>query len=126
MARGALVVKKNMKLDALVDNLEDKTKILNAMASPFMIQISATTPVDTNTLRGSLDYKIQMDQLVIFYAAGFSEVNSFNYAYHLHSTPGWTPRKNKQSGFRWMAKALNNKSVQLDALENAAAVIKDL
>lgn len=73
------------------------------------------TPVDTNALINSLDYRLINDGKtgVVFYGAGFTP-KGFNYGLFLHKNMDWRPVKKKGANHHFLSNAFESPSYKSD------------
>ena len=73
------------------------------------------TPVDTNALINSLDYRLINDGKtgVVFYGAGFSP-KGFNYGLFLHENVEWKPIKKQDAKHHFLSNAFEDPSYKAD------------
>jgi hypothetical protein len=120
--KGVSKVKNNVgRWAAKIDGAQTE-KVLLTIIMTAAGYAKLETPVDTNTLINSLDYKLinAGRSGVVFYGAGFSE-KGFNYGLFLHenvyedgTAVNWKPRKKKDATHHFLSNAFESPSYKAD------------
>ena len=90
-------------------------KVLLTIAQNAAIFAKLVTPVDTNALINSLEYKVINNGKtgLVKFNAGFSK-SDFNYAYFLHENTSWKPHKKKDATHHFLSSAFEDPAYKAD------------
>lgn len=111
--KGVSQLKNNVGKWVVAVTEQNTKQVLTAIAMTGAGYAKLATPVDTTALINSQYYKVNGDQAIIGYTAGFS-TKDFNYALHLHNNTEWTPRKKKAATHHFLSDAFESPEYKAD------------
>jgi hypothetical protein len=112
---GSRNIKRNMGR-FVADVRGDKTnKVLTTIMLAAKGHIMLYTPVDTASLINSLDFTVSKGMGTMWFKKGFTK-KGFNYAFHLHEDPNWSPRKKRSATSHFMTKGFESPEARSDIM----------